>query len=296
MSQVWLAQSERGSIVLARFVVWLTRHAGRAAVRLLLYPITAYFFLTSRQSRRASYDYLARVLPDRPSRRDVFDHFFHFAATILDRVFLWSGRPEAFEIETFDPDRLVARLRRGQGCLLIGAHLGSFDMLRMLAVDHDRLKLKVLMRAEHNSMITGVLAALNPEIAKTLQPMRGPSDALRLRELLQAGYMVALLGDRSTPGDRLIEAQFLGGAASFPATPIQLAGTLDVPVFTFFGLFRGGRRYEAYFDLLAERISIPRAARDEAVRFWVQAYADRLAHYVRLAPFNWFNFFPFWRA
>jgi len=27
----------------------------------------------------------------------------------------------------------------------------------------------------------------------------------------------------------------------------------------------------------------------------MQHYADRLTHYCRLAPYNWFNFFDFWQ-
>jgi predicted LPLAT superfamily acyltransferase len=26
-----------------------------------------------------------------------------------------------------------------------------------------------------------------------------------------------------------------------------------------------------------------------------QRYADRLEHYCRVAPYNWFNFYDFWR-
>jgi predicted LPLAT superfamily acyltransferase len=28
----------------------------------------------------------------------------------------------------------------------------------------------------------------------------------------------------------------------------------------------------------------------------MQRYADRLAHYARLAPFNWFNFHDVWQV
>jgi predicted LPLAT superfamily acyltransferase len=26
----------------------------------------------------------------------------------------------------------------------------------------------------------------------------------------------------------------------------------------------------------------------------MQRYAERLEHYTRIAPYNWFNFYPFW--
>jgi len=32
-----------------------------------------------------------------------------------------------------------------------------------------------------------------------------------------------------------------------------------------------------------------------AIRVAMQHYADRLTHYCRSAPYNWFNFFDFWQ-
>jgi predicted LPLAT superfamily acyltransferase len=39
---------------------------------------------------------------------------------------------------------------------------------------------------------------------------------------------------------------------------------------------------------------VDRRHRDEQLRVVVQQFADRLAHHVRIAPYNWFNFYDFW--
>jgi predicted LPLAT superfamily acyltransferase len=296
MATAWTERSERGSLSLLRFMVWLARRLGRTALQPLLVLIAGYFFLTSPEARRASHDFLSRAMPRRPSFLDVFRHIHCFATTILDRVLLFSKDGWEFAIDVSDPDDLLERMQRGQGCLLIGSHLGSFDMLRAFTVQRTELKLKILMHADHSRKLTDMLTALSPEIAETLQPMRGPGDLLRLREWIEEGYIVALLGDRAMPGEEEMTVDFLGAPALFPISAIQLGAVLKAPVFTFFGLYLGGRRYSAHFDLLAERIELPRTERVDATRRWLQAYADRLGHYARLAPFNWFNFFPFWRA
>ena len=69
---------------------------------------------------------------------------------------------------------------------------------------------------------------------------------------------------------------------------------MHCPVIIFFGLYRGGNRYDIYFELLAQEISLDRENRTEEIRAWMQRYVDRLEHYARLAPYNWFNFYPFW--
>jgi predicted LPLAT superfamily acyltransferase len=87
---------------------------------------------------------------------------------------------------------------------------------------------------------------------------------------------------------------FLGAPAQLPIGPWVLASTLRVPVFLGFGIYRGGNRYDCHFELFAERIDLPRADRDAALQRYAQQFADRLEHYARLAPYNWFNFYDFW--
>jgi predicted LPLAT superfamily acyltransferase len=64
----------------------------------------------------------------------------------------------------------------------------------------------------------------------------------------------------------------------------------------FFGLYLGGRRYAIHFEPFAEELRIGRRDRGAQLQPWIGRYAARLEHYCRLAPYNWFNFYDFWRA
>jgi predicted LPLAT superfamily acyltransferase len=68
---------------------------------------------------------------------------------------------------------------------------------------------------------------------------------------------------------------------------------LACPVYLFFCPKIQGR-YRLYFEAFAERVRLPRSTREQELGRYAQAYADRLEHYCRLAPFQWFNFFDFW--
>ena len=57
-------------------------------------------------------------------------HFFTFACVLLDRIFFLGGRSEAYALDAHGVEALTALLAQGRGCVLLGAHLGSFDMLR----------------------------------------------------------------------------------------------------------------------------------------------------------------------
>ena len=74
----------------------------------------------------------------------------------------------------------------------------------------------------------------------------------------------------------------------------RMAGALKIPVALFFGIYRGGIRYDIYFEKLTDRVDLSPPGRDEHIHAWVQKYVDRLEHHARSAPFIWFNFYDFW--
>jgi predicted LPLAT superfamily acyltransferase len=290
----WIRQSERGSRTLTLLISWVTLHIGRWAARLLLYPITGYFLLTAGEQRNASRQFLSRILGRRAGWRHVARHFHSFAGTILDRVHLVAGDRDCFDLHMHGTDVIIEQARKDRGCILLGAHLGSFEVMRMLATLTDKVKVKVLMYEDHNARLTSLIYALNPQYSETIIPLGGVDVVLRAQECLDRGEMVGMLGDRVAAGERKTRCRFLGEEATFPAGPALIASMLKVPVVLFFGLYLGGNRYALHFELFADEISIRREHRDADIQHWMQRYADRLEYFARLAPYNWFNFYDFW--
>ncbi|AOV15846.1 lipid A biosynthesis acyltransferase [Acidihalobacter aeolianus] len=296
MSRAWTAQGEFGNRWAMQLVLWLARRMGRRVARLALPPITAYYLLRAGEARRQSRAYLARVLGRPANLADVARHMHCFAATILDRVFLLTGRDSALDVRVNGEELLKAQAESGQGGLLLGSHLGSFEVLRALGVNRLGLPLRVLMYPEHNGTLTRLLAALNPAVADTVIPLGGIDSLLRVKERLEAGDLVGMLGDRVAESDKILTCDFLGGRAAFPRGPLLTAAAMHVPVLLFFGLYRGGRRYDIHFELLTPALDLPRAQRDAVTTELTRRYAARLEHYTRLAPYNWFNFYDYWQS
>ena len=294
MSQPWAQLPERGNPLMLRLIRWIALHIGRPVGRVLLYPITLYFLVTAPAARRGSHRFLRRALGREPGWSRVFRHIHCFAATILDRVYFLTGRLQPFDIEIFGDQCVVEQAASGQGCILLGSHLGSFEALRAIGVNLRHFPIKILMNTGHNRDITGFLNALNPALAQAIIPIGEPDALLRVRESVAQGYMVGVLGDRVTAGEKMARVRFFDRETAFPVGPLLLAALADCPVILFFGLYRGGHRYEIHFERLAERIALDRRRRQEQLAIWVQRYADRLEHYARLAPYNWFNFYDYW--
>jgi predicted LPLAT superfamily acyltransferase len=290
----WTGLPERGTLTSLRSISWIATHIGRWAARLLLYPITSYFVIMVGAARRTSCEYLKQILGYPAHWWHVFRHFHCFAATILDRVYLLRGEFHRFDVKLHGKEILHHRMESRKGCILLGSHLGSFEVLRALGVMQRKFPLKVLMDTTHNQNITRFLDALNPVIASTVIAPDRVDTLLTVKESLDAGFFVGTLGDRVSSDDKTIRCQFLGRPAAFPVGPIVLAAMTHCPVILFFGLYRGGNRYEIHFEHFADEIILDRDRRAEAIQSWMQRYAERLEHYARLAPYNWFNFYPFW--
>jgi predicted LPLAT superfamily acyltransferase len=294
VTQRWGDLPERGTPASLRLIAWIAMYIGRWTARSLLYPITLYFVISARTARPVSYEYLRRVRGRPAHWWNVFRHFHCFAATILDRIYLLRGEFEHFDVTLHEKEILLEKIESGRGCILLGSHLGSFEVLRTLGVTQQNFPLKVLMDTTHNQNITRFLDSLNQRIASTVIVPDRPDTLLRVKESLDAGFLIGMLGDRVSSGDKTTQCQFLDAPASFPAGPILLAAIMHCPVILFFGLYRGGKRYEIYFEHFAEEITLRRDRRMEDVQHWMQRYAERLEYYARLAPYNWFNFYSLW--
>lgn len=296
MTANWKVRPEGGGW----FAIWLIRsigrYGGRGVARLLLYPITLYFLCRRGPERRASRAYLTRALARPATLWDVAKHIHTFASTILDRVFLLGERLKRFQVEVHGLEDLHEQIDRGHGVLLFGSHLGSFEVLRVLARERPDVTLRVVYDLHHNPAMTQLLAALNPEVAATAidaaQP--GPALMLAIQDAVANRALVALLVDRVPPGEAYERVEFLGAPAPLPTAPWLIAAVLGVPIVLAFGLYRGGNRYALHFETFSEGLRIPRAERRTALATLIRRYAARLEHFARLAPYNWFNFYDFW--
>ena len=277
-----------------RLIRWIALHLGRGVARSLLYPITGYFLLTASNQRRASREFLSLVL-DRPvGLADLARHFHTFSSTILDRVFMMTDRFDCFDLKIHNHALIAEQLANNKGCILIGSHLGSFEVLRITAVVKRELPIKILMYPQHNEMLVRILSELNPALSRSIIPLGQPDTLIRARECVESGFILGLLGDRVADSGKTVTCQFLGRPTTFSQGPMLLASLLKVPVFLFFGLYLGGNRYEIHIESFADSIELKRGSREADAQYWTQRYAQRLEYYARKAPYNWFNFYDYW--
>jgi predicted LPLAT superfamily acyltransferase len=290
----WVAQPERSQTAVIRLYAWIALKVGRPAARLLLYPISGYFLLFSKRARSASRKYLRKVLGREPRVMDLFRHYHTFAATILDRVYFLRGDYGRFVVRTFNEDAARHAVDAGAGCFLIGAHLGSFEAIRALGRQARGLDVSMVLYEENGRKLNAVLEAIDPRLPLDIIRLGRVDSMLRVESALSAGAAVGMLADRTITGEDTVACSFFGEPARIPVGPFRLAAMLKRPIVLMFGLYRGGNRYDIHFEHLADMRGLDRVNRAAAIDAAMRRYVERLEHYCRAAPYNWFNFYDYW--
>jgi predicted LPLAT superfamily acyltransferase len=292
-SRGWFDIREVGTVWGIRFMAWLCTGAGRTPARLLLRVVAVYYLFAHRVARHASAEYWQR-LGEEPTLCRMANHIYHFAVVAMDRFMFLTKRTETFEITRNGSEHLVALRSRGKGAILLGAHLGSFQAMSAIA-GSVRFPIRIVGDFRNAERFNRVLREFDSASEASLIQISDSVDfVIAIKEAIDAGELVGILGDRVRPREACALADFLGSQAAFPTGPYALASVLQCPIYLTFALYREPNRYDIYCEPFTQGTTVPRSERPKVFQEQVQRFADRLSHYTRMAPNNWFNFFDFW--
>ncbi|WP_145529752.1 glycosyltransferase family 2 protein [Yersinia alsatica] len=318
----WSQTQERKGLWGMRLMLRSYKALGRTTFNLMLYPVIGYFWLTGHRQRQASTRYLQRLTAfaeqrnhPLPTSLNSFRHFMRFGESMLDKLASWQGDlVVGRDVVLVGRERCETQIASRQGSLILASHLGDIESCRALAELSVGVKVNALVFTHHAARFNQVMKEINPHALINLIQVTsiGPDTAILLRQKLDAGEWVAIVGDRTSVSPyqrdnqpRVIWSSFLGHPAPFPVGPFALAAALRCPVFLMFGLKLAGQekqpapaapsaRLHVYFEPFADPLMLPRANRQPALQQTVDRYAARLEHYSLLAPLDWFNFYDFW--
>lgn len=291
----WLQIAETGSVAGIKWFVFLVTFVGRPAARAWLKMVIFYYTIFIKRVRVESARYFAKLGLEH-GFWDAYRHSLRFGECVIDRLFFVRGKTKRFEVDRVGEEHLLELYQNKKGAILLTAHLGSFEAMRAFATEKD-FRVNILVNTANAQMINRVLVSLNPQIqVRMLDVSTGLDSIFTARQRLEAGEMVSVMGDRVGPEARTVTVPFLGEPAAFPTGAYELAASFRCPIFLVLGLYRGKNRYSLICEPFADQVKLPRARRQEALEGYARKYAERLEHYCREVPDNWFNFFDFWSA
>lgn len=301
----WGSMPERGSMLALRFMAGLYRALGRRGCGVVLHGIAFYFTILAGPARRASRLYLATLWATEEGRRalgrppgflSVLRHVHEFSINIFDRMVAWSGNLDEIEFRHRGSEVLFDLAGSGQGAFLIGAHQGSFDMMRLLAGKYE-MTVNVLMFTKHATRINSLFEQLDPKSRVRVLEIEPNSlkTAFLVRECIARGEFVGILADRIHAGarERPVFVDFLGRPTAFSLSPFVLASVFGCPVVHTQCIRVDDRTYESSAKVLSEGLDpkLPRRRKAEAL---LRAYVAEIEKTCYRAPFQWFNFFDYW--
>lgn len=289
----WKGEKERGALWAMRFMRWLCRHRLDGLIQILLYPIVGYFYLSSRKVRLAAKDYFLHVQGSY-SGLDHYKQLLCFARSLVDRVLLLMGETDGFIVHPEGREVLIEARDKGQGLILLGAHLGSFEAGRALVKNEAGLDIHIVAYHAQSKKVREILDDANPEMLKKIIDPSHQDAVFRMREVIESGGILAILSDRVGFGAKTVPVQFMGDSIEMPSGAYMLASVLRCPVFCFFAMRIGSYEYQSYTLKLADQVILDRKDRDKSLMAYAQSYADLLETYAKRYKYHWFNFYDYW--
>lgn len=187
-----------------------------------------------------------------------------------------------------------ASTREGRGAVLVGGHLGNWE-LGGAAMAAAGVPVSAVVKRQSNRRVDRMLSRHRRRLG--IEPVGMAEAGRRLPGALEAGRAVALVADQDA-GPRGVFVPFLGRPASTFRGPARLALRHDVPLL-FGGLVRAGDGYR----LLLERVEpseigeLPAGRGDpDAERALTRAWVRRLEAAVREWPAQYFWFHRRWKT
>jgi phosphatidylinositol dimannoside acyltransferase len=263
----------------------------------IVMAIWSTIFLLWGPGRRGVMHNLTAILPGSTFTANFFRTwriFWNFAWTIADNVRFKETRVtpdwDFVGIEHFEELE-----SRPGGAIILTAHMGSYDLGAHLFAEISKRHI-VMVRAPETDPETRKFEEELHErtAADTLQidfSTRASELALDLLGAVQRGELIAIQGDRVTPGISTLPATLFGKATMLPAGPFALAMAARVPIYPLFIVRMGRRRYRL---VVAKPIEVVRTRdRAEAFQRAMDTWTRELESVIRTAWFQWFTFAPF---
>jgi predicted LPLAT superfamily acyltransferase len=177
------------------------------------------------------------------------------------------------------------------GAILLTAHMGSYDLGAQIFSQTSQQRI-VMVRAPETDPQTRAFEEKHKPAGLRIEFSTQTSElALDLLHAVTSGGIVAIQGDRITPGITSLPATLFGQPMQVPAGPFALAMAARVPIYPVFVVRRGRRRYQV---VAFEPIEVVRGRnRDAAFAAAVAKWTASLESLIASTWYQWFAFEPF---
>jgi predicted LPLAT superfamily acyltransferase/glycosyltransferase involved in cell wall biosynthesis len=270
----------------------ILRRMGTGAGYFILRFIAPYFYFFAPRARRSLNEYYSVTTPMGWWKRQaaIVSHFYRFGQVLMDQGVQKYSKQPRFKSRPNGLANITTAVEKGQGAILLSAHVGSWSLAA------DLLPTKTSLSSLTVIEYTVDRSKENEGLDHTrLAPNTSTQPIFNINQLLRSGAPIGLMGDRPL-GMRFELVEFFGSLAPIDVTPFRIAALTQVPVICVYGFKVEKEFYDFYAGSPRTYHYNDGVDRDLQLLSWAQEYADQLAEMLRRYPNQWFNFFPFWSS
>ena len=278
--------------------LFLARHLPRRLLRALARQTMTRFMRLRPKYQRALRSNLSVILgrpvssPEvRRAAVDLLDA--HFTAWVDFLHFATRPPEEAARLveSVVGYSRIVEGREKGDGVLLLTAHLGNWEVGGLMLAEM-REPVHVVLVPDIFPAVERARHALHARAGiREIRVDRSLGPTLAVLRALRENAIVAMQGDRDFSNTG-IAVPFFGREAFFPRGPFLVAMATPATVLPAFIVRMPDGRYRA---IVEDPLEIERGGdREAALRVNVGRYVEILQRYVAENPEQWYCFYPFW--
>lgn len=292
----------------------LIEYAPKFFTNFIVYCVSFGFFIFNKRAknecRRFQNQFVENSGNSIIKKPRIYKQILAFSITFLEKVECWVKRKSTVKIQFQDDDvyKLIDQLNSGKGAFIITSHLGNAEILRNLA-NNNNISLKkevpvaVLMDLESTSNFTNTLEKINPGFTKNIIDVNNvtPATIEILSDVIENGGMVVTAGDRVSKdaNSKSIVAEFLGKKAQWSYGVYLIAMLLKAPVYHMFGVREKDTSFNRKYNLHIVKSSVntecSRKERETKINELCLEFVKELEKVCKLHPFQWYNFYDFWK-
>jgi len=280
----------KGTVLGYKIFVFFVKKTGIKSAYFILYFVASYYFIFLKKSNQAIFYYFNKRLGYSyfKSKRMVFQSYYTFGQTILDKISISAGMKNKFTYEFDGVEKLIQLLEEKKGGVLISAHIGNFEIAEHFFSEIDvNFQINLVTTDLEHSSIKNYLETISKKSSiKIIIINDDLSHIFEINAALARNELVCFTGDRYFEGVKSLTEKLLGEEANFPAGPFLIASRLKVPVVFVYVMKEPNLHYHLY----TREVQVSHRNEKALLTAYTQSVESMLKKY----PLQWFNYFDFW--
>jgi predicted LPLAT superfamily acyltransferase len=262
----------------------------------ILLFLVPYYVIFRPDVYRRSKPYLQKRFPDDSFFKRyfrLFKYIFIFGQALIDQFYFGFVGESKIKLE-MEREAEILDLLNNRPVIVLMSHVGFWEISMAGSVRFNR-KMNVMINKDFDKDKRKSFYDIQGNKFNLINVSDKYGGMIEATNALLRGEVVGVTGDRAEKW-RSQRVSFLGGPANFPVIAEQLAVATGASVIVV--LSSKAEKFKIHFhwkDISTEVLTDEKLNKSEKIQRMLELYSEELEKYVQKHPYNWFNFFDFWK-